>query len=116
VYTWGKGLSVYENWDLNMSREIIRAQYHSLMQERGVDVILSPAYVGVAPEHETGTYIGYTSVWNVLDYPALVVPTGLKVDQALDVVDTLYAPRNDVDAKEHAKCELCHHTKDARTG
>ncbi|KAL4869235.1 hypothetical protein BDV12DRAFT_168140 [Aspergillus spectabilis] len=103
VYTWGNGLSVYENWDLNMSREIIRAQYHALMQERGVDVILSPAYVGVAPEHETGTYIGYTSVWNVLDYPALVVPTGLKVDQALDVVDTLYAPRNDVDAKEHAK-------------
>ncbi|KAL4878803.1 amidase [Aspergillus karnatakaensis] len=103
VYSWGNGVSVYENWKLNMSREILRAQYHALLQERGVDVILSPAYVGVAPEHETGTYIGYTSVWNVLDHPALVIPTGLKVDQSRDVVDTLYVPRNEVDAKEHGK-------------
>jgi hypothetical protein len=108
VLNWGNGISVYENWELNYKREILRAQYHGLMQQRGVDVILSPVYVGVAPEHETGTYIGYTSVWNVLDHPAVVIPTGLAVDQDLDVSDTAYRPRSELDAKEQAKCESDH--------
>ncbi|KAL3451863.1 fatty-acid amide hydrolase [Aspergillus insuetus] len=103
VLNWGNEIRVYENWELNYKREILRAQYHGLMQQRGVDLILSPAYVGVAPKNETGTYIGYTSVWNVLDHPSVVIPTGLAVDQELDVSDTTYRPRSELDAREQAK-------------
>ncbi|PGH20748.1 hypothetical protein AJ80_03508 [Polytolypa hystricis UAMH7299] len=39
-----------------------------------VNVILSPAGPGVAPAHNTAKYWGYTSQWNLLDYPALVFP------------------------------------------
>ncbi|KAL3484493.1 amidase signature domain-containing protein [Aspergillus germanicus] len=103
VLNWGNGISFYKNWKLNYKRKILRAQYHGLMQQRGVDVILSPVYVGVAPEHETGTYIGDTSVWNVLDHPAVVIPTGPAVDQDMDVTDTAYKTRSELDAREQAK-------------
>ncbi|KAE8419758.1 amidase signature domain-containing protein [Aspergillus pseudocaelatus] len=112
VYGWGKEMTVYKNWELNYQREVFRAQYHELMKLRGVDVILSPAYPGVAPEHETGTYIGYTSVWNALDHPAVIIPTGMHVDPSLDPEDSSYVPRNELDAAEHAKYSV-HKFKDA---
>ncbi|KAL2818241.1 amidase signature domain-containing protein [Aspergillus cavernicola] len=103
AFSWGEEITVYSNWDLNYTREIFRAHYYGLMKLLGVDLILSPTYVGVVPEHETGTYIGYTSVWNVLDHPAVVIPTGLQVDQSLDTEDKSYAPRSELDAAEHTK-------------
>lgn len=48
-----------------------------------VDVILCPVSPGVAPKHNTAYYWGYTSAWNLLDYPALVFPVS-KVDKAKD--------------------------------
>ncbi len=56
------------------------------MKERGVDVILCPAYVGVAAELAQGQYWLYTSIWNILDQPAITFPTGLKADPKIDVV------------------------------
>jgi len=39
-----------------------------------VDVILCPAGPGVAPKIDTSKWWGYTSQWNLLDYPAIVFP------------------------------------------
>lgn len=54
-----------------------------------------------AVPHESCKWVGYTKVWNFLDYSALVLPAG-KVDQALDKAkdDPLvmeYLARNDLD-------------------
>ncbi|KAJ9496594.1 hypothetical protein H2202_007966 [Exophiala xenobiotica] len=73
------------------------------MKERGVDVLLAPAYVGVAPELATGQYWLYTAIWNILDQPAVTFPTGLKADPNVDVVETDYTPRSAEDEREYKK-------------
>ena len=69
-----------------------------------VDVILCPASPGVAPPLDSSRYWGYTSQWNLLDYPALVFPV-TTVDPALDVRDDEYSPTNDQDQFNHDLCK-----------
>ncbi|KAL9083098.1 MAG: hypothetical protein Q9159_005972 [Coniocarpon cinnabarinum] len=101
-----KHLSVPELWDLVNERETYRTEYAKLWNETAtgtdelgrptgmVDVILCPAGPSAAPLLETARYWGYTSQWNLLDYPALVVPTVLRVDANSDMKDAGYVPRN----------------------
>ncbi|KJZ79193.1 hypothetical protein HIM_01344 [Hirsutella minnesotensis 3608] len=96
----GKGLSVVENWELNEKRDAIRTEYLALMQARGVDVILCPTYVGVGTLQGQAKCWSYTAMWNFLDYPAVVFPSGLRVDKEVDVFDTSYSPRSSDDERE----------------
>ncbi|KAG7891124.1 hypothetical protein KL936_002408 [Ogataea polymorpha] len=82
-------------------RDKYRMEYQDKMMELGVDFILSPTYVSVAAKLETIHYWGYTSLWNVLDFPNVVFPTGLKCDPAVDVPDSGYAPRSDIEKYEY---------------
>lgn len=100
---YGCVLTVPENWEYNVLRENYRARYHATMKERGVDFILCPTYIGVAPEQGTGLYCLYTAIWNLLDQPAVVFPSGLKVDQELDQVDLDYKPRSEADTREYRR-------------
>jgi amidase len=61
-----------------------------------VDVILCPAGPGVAPKLDTAKWWGYTSQWNLLDYPALIFPVD-KVDVEKDTLKEAYEPRNEKD-------------------
>lgn len=70
-----------------------------------VDAILCPVGPGVAPLHNTAKYWGYTSQWNLLDYPALVFPVS-KVDAEVDVVMKGYEPMNDVDRENWNLCKF----------
>jgi hypothetical protein len=70
-----------------------------------VDAILCPVGPGAAPPLDCARYWGYTSQWNLLDYPALVFPL-TQVDQQKDVKDT-YQPRNDKDTYNHNLCKFC---------
>jgi hypothetical protein len=74
------------------------------MKERGVDVILCPAYVGAAATLGSGQNWLYTAIWNILDQPCVAFPTGLKVDPAIDVVED-YKPRSEEDDREYRKCQ-----------
>jgi Asp-tRNA(Asn)/Glu-tRNA(Gln) amidotransferase A subunit family amidase len=94
---------VAENWDLNYQRDIYRDDYHALMKSHGVDFILCPAYVGVASVLGESQYWNYTAIWNILDQPAAVFPSGLYVDPHLDAVDSSYQPRSAEDEREWKK-------------
>ena len=63
---------------------------------REVDVILCPPSFGAATPHDQSRYWGYTSNWNLLDYPAAVFPV-TSVDPAKDLKDPNYVPKNDED-------------------
>ncbi|KAI1113417.1 amidase signature domain-containing protein [Nemania sp. NC0429] len=67
-------------WRAHQEREAYRTSYASLWNERDVDAILCPAGPGVAPKLETARYWGYTSQWNLLNYPAIVFPVGIRVN------------------------------------
>jgi Asp-tRNA(Asn)/Glu-tRNA(Gln) amidotransferase A subunit family amidase len=48
-----------------------------------INALICPVGPGVANRHNTSKYFAYTSVWNLLDYPALAFPVG-SVDATKD--------------------------------
>ena len=126
-----KKRSVPEMWKLTCERDAYRAEYAKHWNSVGtglpgpgneedgmsvlplggssndvgmVDVVLCPVGPGCAPPLNSARYWGYTSQWNLLDYPAAVFPTGLKCGPE-DVVDKGYEPRNEQDRYNHELCK-----------
>ncbi|KAL9013814.1 MAG: hypothetical protein Q9173_001507 [Seirophora scorigena] len=107
-----KHLSVEEVWYWTSRREQYRRAYNKVWNETAtgtgqygkpegtVDVILAPAGPGAAPPLDQSRYWGYTSQWNLLDYPALVFPVS-KVDPEVDKMEEGYEPMNEEDAFNH---------------
>jgi Asp-tRNA(Asn)/Glu-tRNA(Gln) amidotransferase A subunit family amidase len=69
-------------WSACCERDVYRLKYAELWNDTAkdgdgpVDVILCPAAPGTAAKLNTSRYWGYTAQWNLLDYPAVVFPTG----------------------------------------
>ncbi|GFZ48497.1 Putative amidase C550.07 [Saitozyma sp. JCM 24511] len=74
-------------------RNALRQRYFDLFQSLRLDVILCPASPGPALPFHTTRYWSYTSLFNFLDWPALVFPTGVRV--TLNDRDDGYEPRNE---------------------
>lgn len=123
-----KALTLPETWKLTCEREAYKAAYArhwnsvgtgisgpqsesnvvvgaEALEDSMVDVVLCPVGPGVAPLLDTARYWNYTSQWNLLDYPALVFPTGLACGLE-DAVEIDYRPRNEQDAYNHGLCKL----------
>jgi amidase len=96
--------SIHSMWSACVKRDAYRAEYAALWNSTAsspslddmVDVILCPAGPGAAPKLDTAKWWGYTSQWNLLDYPALVFPVD-KVDVGKDGGKVVYEPRNERD-------------------
>ncbi|KAJ6456585.1 amidase signature domain-containing protein [Mycena vitilis] len=84
-----KNHTIHELWAMNLRREALRAEYLEHYNSQNVDFVLCPVGAGPAPALGTAKYWGYTSVWNLVDYPAAVLPTGLHSDPVIDVKDTI---------------------------
>ena len=105
----GKPFSIAETFKLNVAREAFRARVAAHWNAtrsrtttgRPVDAILSPVAATLAPPHDTTRWWGYTSYWNLVDYPAAVFPVG-KLSQRdytlLSDVRGRAAARNEVEA------------------
>ncbi|KZS93299.1 amidase [Sistotremastrum niveocremeum HHB9708] len=76
--------TVAETFRLNADREAFRARCMAHWNAtagvtstgRPVDAILCPVAPTLAPPHGTTRWWGYTSYWNLVDYPSVVFPTG----------------------------------------
>jgi amidase len=97
-----KHLTQHELWKLCLERDNYKAFYAQAWSATGkdeddeVDVILCPPCFGAATPHDQSKYWGYTSQWNLLDYPGVVFPV-TTVDPVLDVKDVNYTPKNEQD-------------------
>ncbi|KAF9011699.1 amidase signature domain-containing protein [Cyathus striatus] len=86
-----KGLSSYQLWQIQKRRKELREEYAAYWNAsvertgtgRPVDALITPVAPYVAPPHGLNKTASYTMVWNVLDYPALIMPVS-KVDLELD--------------------------------
>ncbi|RMZ91982.1 hypothetical protein DV736_g791, partial [Chaetothyriales sp. CBS 134916] len=99
----GQPISVYEYWQLNKRKVAAQRAYNDKWNTikaprsgRLVDVILMPTMPHPAVPHRTCRWVGYTKVWNFLDYPALSFPAGM-VDASKDAAVPIYEPRNEYD-------------------
>ena len=70
-----------------------------------VDVVLCPTGPGCAPPIDCARYWGYTTQWNLLDYPALIFPTGLQCGSE-DQAEADYKPRNEKDKYNYELCKF----------
>ncbi|GMM28044.1 hypothetical protein DAMA08_007600 [Martiniozyma asiatica (nom. inval.)] len=107
-FSEGKEYTVTQNRELNYERDLMRQKYLNYFVDNKIDFIISPAGVGVAgvgiEDGQAGPgYWGYTSLFNVLDLPTLAFPTGLYQDPNIDVKDTNYIPRSEMDKIEQDK-------------
>ncbi|KAJ5128565.1 hypothetical protein N7448_002282 [Penicillium atrosanguineum] len=92
-------------WEYQHKRDVFIDEYHAVMKSRGVDFIISPPYPGVAAVMGESQYWNYTAIWNLVDLPSAVFPSGLTVDKELDVLgdEKEYVPRSEVDEREWRK-------------
>lgn len=92
---------------LKAERNAYRTMYNQHWLNTGkddghpIDAILCPVGPCCAPPHDNSKYWGYTSQWNMLEYPAIAFPVG-RIDQNLDVPDAQYVPQNKDDEFNHA--------------
>ncbi|CAG9940295.1 unnamed protein product [Clonostachys rosea f. rosea IK726] len=97
-----KNLSQHELWEVCRRRDEYRAEYARAWTNtkgedgREVDVIICPPSFGAAPPHDQSRYWGYTSHWNLLDYPGAIFPV-TTVSPEKDPVETGYVPKNEED-------------------
>jgi len=106
----GRGdYTVAEIFRLNLEREKFRAKallhWNATQQRtatgRPVDAILCPVAPTLAPPHDTTSWWGYSSQWNLLDLPAVVFPVGRYKAEENSI--SLPQPRNEVEKFIHGQ-------------
>ncbi|EED15614.1 acetamidase [Talaromyces stipitatus ATCC 10500] len=108
----GNAISVYEYWQLNKRKFELQKRYLDKWNTtcsssgRPVDVLLSPTLPHTAVSHRAIRWVGYTKIWNLLDYPAITFP----VDEVRRNIDRLpdvpYCPRNENDSWNWSQYDL----------
>jgi amidase len=56
-------------------------------------------------EHGKFKYVGYTGVYNVVDYSAVTFPCGVTADREKDQVPADYTPLSDLCKETHSDCK-----------
>ncbi|KAI1655067.1 amidase [Daldinia decipiens] len=104
MYANARELGGLEYWDLHLERQQFQKRYLDRWLSAGIDAILCPTTPYSTVENGKVRYVGYTGVYNVLDYSCISFPTSVTVDKAVDVVlgDT-YKPLSDLDKVTQAE-------------
>ncbi|KAI0016288.1 amidase [Xylariomycetidae sp. FL0641] len=98
MYQHARELSALEYWDLHSERQEFQKRYLDRWTQAGIDAILCPTTPYASVENGKFKHVGYTGVYNVLDYSCISFPTGMKVDKEIDVaLGTQYKPLTDLD-------------------
>lgn len=64
-------------------------RWHDIFIEHELDVLIMPPAPSTAPPHDTYGIPPYTSMWNLVDYPAVVIPHGKAKHTPNDVAPEL---------------------------
>ncbi|KAJ5503882.1 hypothetical protein N7463_006756 [Penicillium fimorum] len=98
-YEEAKEISVYDLWQIHARRNALCKAYLDRWNETGIDALLCPTTPYSSAENGNFAYAGYTCVFNLLDYPAVSFPCGVKTDKAIDKAYSDHKALSDMDAK-----------------
>ncbi|KAL2861175.1 amidase signature domain-containing protein [Aspergillus lucknowensis] len=99
MYEDATELGVYEMWQLQVTRNSLCKSYLDRWNDAGIDAVLCPTTPYSTVENGKFAYVGYTGVFNVLDYPAVSFPSGVTVDKSVDVAYADHKALSDIDAQ-----------------
>jgi amidase len=105
LYYWQEEREAYKKEYAKVWNDTATGRNERGHLEGMIDAIICPVGPGVAPVHNTAKYWGYTSQWNLLDYPAVVFPVG-KVDKSLDIARKDFKPMSGKDEENWELCKL----------
>lgn len=107
-FNQGMELDIIANRDLNTVRDTLRNEYLNEFNKAGIDFLMSPNNVATAGIPGQTYYWGYSSLWNLLDYPSVTFPSGLFQDPSVDVASPSYK----LFVNEFQKKELSYNAND----
>ncbi|KAH8803652.1 amidase [Xylogone sp. PMI_703] len=81
-----KGYTLEELYDLNVARASYNERWNNVFVHNKLDVVLCPGAETTAVPHDTYGNAPYTGLWNVLNYPGVMIPF-LKADKSIDTED-----------------------------
>ncbi|KIX03954.1 uncharacterized protein Z518_07507 [Rhinocladiella mackenziei CBS 650.93] len=99
-----KPMTMERFFDMNEKRLEFRAEWLKIFMENKLDVIIAPGSHKTAVPHDTFRYPPYTVMWNLLAYPACIIPY-LKADKTIDLADPKI-PEYDPEAVDGAPCNI----------
>ncbi|KAF2144892.1 uncharacterized protein K452DRAFT_244341 [Aplosporella prunicola CBS 121167] len=95
---------------LNVERTAFGEKWRQIWVENGLDLVLSPGAQNTAVPHDTYGLPPYTALWNLLDYPACIIPYGKSSKetdpQPVKVEAPAKGPDYDPDAVHGAPCAI----------
>jgi amidase len=98
------GASLQEYFALNAARSRVKNAFQQFWLQNRLDALVYPPAPTTATPLDEWQCITYTMLWNILDYPAVVIPTG-KVcdsDSADGIENALFGPE---DKKNYSLCK-----------
>lgn len=98
AYQTATELSTSDMWKLHSERVEFQRRYLARWNAAGIDAILCPTTPYSSVENGKFRHVGYTGVYNVLDYSCMSFPTGFTVDAQVDKAPSDYKPMTDLDA------------------
>lgn len=96
-----------ELWKLQAKRVQIATQYLKRFEDAGIDAILSPTTPFSSVEHTKFGWVGYTGVYNIVDFSATSFPCGVYADQE---VDKLIEGEQNLSEYDEATRKACKYT------
>lgn len=92
-------------FQLTATRHKIEQLYHELWFKHGLHAILTPPAPHTAVHFDEWLAISYTCLWNLLDYPACIIPTG-RVRSSDSKDDISQAKYGEMDQQTYRLCKL----------
>lgn len=104
-YSEAKELGTYAMWQLQLERTELCKQYLDRWNAcNGLDGLLCPTTPYASVEHGKFRHVGYTGVFNILDYSAVSFPCGVKADKEVDKLEPGFSALSDTDADVQKDC------------
>ncbi|POS69895.1 amidase [Diaporthe helianthi] len=110
AYAEAKELGTYDMWQLHLERTDFQKRYLDRWNDARIDAILCPTTPYSSVRNGGFKYVGYTGVFNVLDYSSISFPTGVLGEKEVDVPSSDHKPLSDICKTTHAEydAELVH--------